>query len=70
MLFSGEDFKAASVVCGGNNEPSVLTARSVGLTTPSLPQVGSSLEKKVTAEEVRPYSTTAVSVSRSGGRLK
>ena len=28
--FSYEDFKAAPAVCGGNNEPSVLTPRSVG----------------------------------------
>ena len=27
--FSYEDFKAAPVGCGGNNEPSVLIARSV-----------------------------------------
>jgi hypothetical protein len=29
---SDEDFEAASIVCGGSNEPSVLTAWSVGLT--------------------------------------
>jgi hypothetical protein len=33
-------------------------------------QVGSSLEKKVTAEKVRPHPRAASSVSRSGGRLK
>jgi hypothetical protein len=31
--FIDEDFKAAPVVCGGNNERCVLTARSVGLET-------------------------------------
>ena len=40
-----ENFKASSVVCGGNNEPCVLTARSVGLETskllhPSYTEVG------------------------------
>jgi len=30
ILLVNEVFKAASVVCGGNNEPSVLIARSVG----------------------------------------
>jgi len=29
----GEDFKAALVVCGGNNEPCFLKTRSVGLET-------------------------------------
>jgi hypothetical protein len=29
---SDEDFEAASIVCGGSNEPSVLTVWSVGLT--------------------------------------
>jgi hypothetical protein len=33
-------------------------------------QAGSSLEKNVTAEEVRPFPRAAPSVSRSGGRLK
>jgi hypothetical protein len=28
---SDEDFEAASIVCGGTNEPSVLTAWSLGL---------------------------------------
>jgi hypothetical protein len=53
-VFSDEDFKMASVVYGGSNETSVLRARSVGLTS-SLVQVDSSLEKKVTPEEVCPY---------------
>jgi len=60
----------ASALCGGSNEPYVLTAWSVGLTTPSMAQVGSSLEKKVTPEDARPYPMTAPSVSRSGGQLK
>jgi len=44
----------------------VVTAWSVGLTTPSVAQVGSSVEKKVTPEEVRPYPRTAPNVSTSG----
>ena len=40
-----ENFKESSIVCGGNNEPCVLTARSVGLETskllhPSYTEVG------------------------------
>jgi len=31
--FMDEDFKAASVLCGGKNEHCFLTARSVGLET-------------------------------------
>jgi hypothetical protein len=33
---SDENFQVASVVCGGSNEPSVLTAWFVGLTSSSL----------------------------------
>lgn len=68
--FSVKDFKVASTLCGGSNKPRVLTAWSVGLTTPSMVQIGSSLEKKVTPEGARTYSMTAPSVSRNGGRLK
>jgi hypothetical protein len=48
----------------------VLMAWAMGLTTPSVAQVGSSVEKKVTPEEVRPYPRTAPSVSTSGRQLK
>jgi hypothetical protein len=48
----------------------VVTAWSVGLTTPSVAQVGSSVEKKVTPEEVHPYPRTAPSVSTSGRQMK
>jgi hypothetical protein len=59
------------VLCGGSNEPSALTARSVGLKTPSWSQLGSPVEKKnVTPEDVRAYPMTAHRVSRNGGRLK
>jgi len=63
--FSDEDFKVASIVCGGRMN-TVVTAWSVGLTTPAVAQVGSSVEKKVTPEEVCPYPRTAPSVSTSG----
>ena len=58
------------VLCGDSNVPCVLTARSVGLKTPSWSQLGSSIEKKVTPEDVRPHPMLASRVSRSGGRLK
>jgi hypothetical protein len=64
--FSNKDFKAASVVCGGSNEPSVLTVWSVGLTTSSVAQVGSSLEMKVTPDLVHLYPKAAPSVSIIG----
>lgn len=64
--FSEADFKAASVVCGGRNEVSVQTERSVRLTGKSRQL----LEKKVTPEEVRPYPKAAPRASRSAGRLK
>jgi len=48
----------------------VLTAWAVGLTTPSVAQVGSSVEKTVTPEEVCPYPRTAPSVSTSGRQMK
>ena len=68
--FNDEDFKPSSVLCGGSNEPSVLTAQSLGLTTPSMAQVGSSVGLKVNPEDVRPYPMPALSVSKSGRRLK
>jgi hypothetical protein len=52
------------------NHLSVLTARPVGLTAPYWSQLGSSVEKKVTPEDVRSYPMSARSVSRSGGPLK
>jgi hypothetical protein len=67
--FSDEDFKVGSVVCVGSNEPSVPTAWSVCLIS-SMSQVGSSLEKKGTPEEVRLYPRAAHNVSRSDGQLK
>jgi hypothetical protein len=65
--FSDESFKAAYVYVVG-----VMNAlfQEYGLTTRSMAQVGSSLEKKVTAEKVRPYPRAAPSVGRSGRRLK
>jgi len=46
----------------------VLTAWAVGLT--SVAQVGSSVEKTVTPEEVHPYPRTTPNVSTSGRQLK
>jgi hypothetical protein len=57
-------------LCGGSNEPLVITGRSVDLRASSMAQVGSSLEKKVTPEQFRPYQRAVPSVSRSGGRVK
>jgi len=52
--FSDEDFKWHPLyVVGVIN--TVLTAWAVGLTTPSVAQVGSSVEKTVTPEGVCPY---------------
>ena len=65
--FSDEGFKTVSFVCGGFNKPSVLTLLSVGWVTSSVAQVGTSLEKKVTAEQFCPYPGAAPNVSRSGG---
>jgi hypothetical protein len=65
--FSGEDFKAASVVCGRFHESSVLTLQSVVWMTSSMAQVGSSLEKKVTSEQFCPYPGAAPNVSGNGG---
>jgi len=62
--------KESSVLCGGSNEPSAVTDQSVGLTASSMAQVGSSLGQKVNPEDFRPYPMPALSVSRSGGRLK
>jgi hypothetical protein len=58
------------LLCGGSSEPSVLTVRSVCLTTPSMALLGSCLGTNVTPEDVHPYPMSAPSVSRSGGRLK
>ena len=41
-----------SVLCGGNNERCVLTALSVSVTSSSVAQVDSSLEKKLTPQQV------------------
>lgn len=54
----------ASILCVGSNEPSILTARSVGLTASSQAQVGSSLESDPTTGLSVPKA--APSVSRSG----
>jgi hypothetical protein len=67
--FSDEDFEVGSVVCGGSNEPSVPTAWSVCLIS-AMSQVGSSLEKKGTPEDVCLYPRAAHNVSRSDGQLK
>jgi hypothetical protein len=53
--FNDEDFKASSVLCGGSNEPSVLTAGAVGLTTSSVAQLDRSVGNKVTLEDVSPH---------------
>jgi len=42
----------------------------VGLTTSSIAQVGTSLEKKMTEEEPRSFATAAPRLSSSCGRLK
>jgi hypothetical protein len=65
--FSDEGFTAASVVCGGFNEPSVLTLQSVGWMTSSMAQVSISLEKEVTPEQYCLYPGAAPSVSGNGG---
>ena len=53
--------------CGGSSEPSVLTARSVGLKTSSMAQVGFSLEKKVSPQQVLPYLRAATSIAEVRG---
>jgi len=68
--FSDEDYKASSALCGGSNEPSVVTAQTLGLTTPSMAQVDTSVGLKVIPEDVRPYPMPAPRVSRSVGLQK
>jgi hypothetical protein len=65
-----DNLKSSSALCGGWNEPSVLTAQSLGLTAPSMAQVGTSVGLKVTPEDVRPCPMPAPSVSRNFGRQK
>lgn len=66
---SDEDFKASPIGCGGSNEPSILTALSVGLTS-SIAQVGSSLGRKATPEHICPRPRAAPTVSRNDGQVK
>jgi len=66
-VFIYEYFIAVSAVCGGSSEPSVLTARSVGLKTSSMAQVGFSLEKKMSPQQVLPYLRAATSIAEVRG---
>ena len=59
--------KRCLAVRGGSSEPSVLTARSVGLTSSSMAQVRISLEKKMSSQQVLLYLRAATSIAEVGG---
>jgi len=52
-----------SDLCGGSSSPTILTAQSLVLITPSMAQVGSLVGLKVTPENVRTYQRPAPRVS-------
>jgi len=66
VLFIYEYFIAVSAVCGCSSEPSVLTARSVGLRTSSMAQVGISFGNKMSPQQVLSYLRAATSIAEVG----
>ena len=56
-----EGLKSSSVLRGGSNELSVLTAQLLGLTARSMAQLGSSVGLKVISEDLIPYPMPAPS---------